>query len=125
GAFADTNCSDGIMKAASKSAPARASIPGPRSQALVAAEGEYIAPGIQRIAQLSQLAMAEGRGCTLIDADGNEYLDFFAGVAVASLGHSHPRFVNALVSQVERLAVGSFTTEPRLALLKLIAELAP
>jgi 4-aminobutyrate aminotransferase-like enzyme len=65
------------VKAASQSAPARASLPGPRSHALVSAEGEYIAPGIQRIAQLSQLAMAEGRGCTLIDADGNEFLDFF------------------------------------------------
>jgi 4-aminobutyrate aminotransferase-like enzyme len=69
--------------------------------------------------------MVEGRGCTLIDADGNEYLDFFAGVAVASLGHSHPRFVAGLVNQIQRLAVGSFTTEPRLALLKLLAELAP
>ncbi|HUI24583.1 MAG TPA: aspartate aminotransferase family protein [Candidatus Kryptonia bacterium] len=69
--------------------------------------------------------MAEGRGCTLTDADGNEYLDFFAGVAVASLGHSHPRFVAALVNQVERLTVGSFTTEPRAMLLKLLAELAP
>jgi 4-aminobutyrate aminotransferase / (S)-3-amino-2-methylpropionate transaminase / 5-aminovalerate transaminase len=113
------------VKAAPKRAPARAAIPGPKSQALVAAESEYIAPGIQRIAQLSQLAMVEGRGCTLIDADGNEYLDFFAGVAVASLGHSHPRFVKGLIKQIERLAVGSFTTEPRLALLKLLAELAP
>ena len=69
--------------------------------------------------------MVEGRGCTLVDADGNEYLDFFAGVAVASLGHSHPRFVAGLVNQIERLAVGSFTNEPRLALLKLLAELAP
>ena len=84
-----------------------------------------MAPGLQRIAQLSGLAMAEGRGCTLTDADGNEYLDFFAGVAVASLGHSHPRFVAALVNQVERLTVGSFTTEPRAMLLKLLAELAP
>jgi len=113
------------VKAASKRAPARAVIPGPKSQALVAAEGEYIAPGLQRIAQLSELALVEGRGCTLTDADGNEYLDFFAGVAVASLGHSHPRFVKGLVQQIERLAVGSFTTEPRLALLKLLAELAP
>ena len=113
------------MKAASKQAPARAELPGPRSAALIEAESQYIAPGIQRIAQLSQMAMAEGRGCTLIDADGNEYLDFFAGVAVASLGHSHPRFVKSLTRQIERLAVGSFTTEPRLALLKLLAELAP
>jgi 4-aminobutyrate aminotransferase-like enzyme len=113
------------VKAASKKAPARVTIPGPKSRALVAAEAAFVAPGLQRIAQLSQLAMVEGRGCTLIDADGNEYLDFFAGVAVASLGHSHPRFVSGLVNQIERLAVGSFTTEPRLALLKLLAELAP
>jgi len=113
------------VKAAPKKAPARGAIPGPKSLALVSAESQYIAPGIQRIAQLSQLAMVEGHGCTLVDADGNEYLDFFAGVAVASLGHSHPRFVAALVDQIGRLAVGSFTTEPRLALLKLIAELAP
>ncbi len=113
------------MNAAPTRVPARTPIPGPKSRALVAAEAKYIAPGIQRIAQLSQLAMVEGRGCTLIDADGNEYLDFFAGVAVASLGHSHPRFVKGLINQIERLAVGSFTTAPRLALLKLIAELAP
>jgi len=100
-------------------------IPGARSRALYKEEQGYISPGLQRIAQLSQLTLVEGRGCTLVDADGNEYLDLFAGVAVASLGHSHPRFVAALTAQLERLAVGSFTSEPRLALLKLIAELAP
>lgn len=84
-----------------------------------------IAPGLQRIAQLSQLALVEGRGCRVRDADGNEYLDFFAGVAVASLGHSHPRFVAAMTQQLARLSVGSFTTANRLQLLKLIAELAP
>lgn len=84
-----------------------------------------IAPGLQRIAQLSQLALVEGRGCRVRDADGNEYLDFFAGVAVASLGHSHPRFVAAMTQQLSRLSVGSFTTANRLQLLKLIAELAP
>jgi 4-aminobutyrate aminotransferase-like enzyme len=61
----------------------------------------------------------------LTDADGNEYLDFFAGVAVASLGHSHPRFVSGLTAQLQKLAVGSFTNEPRAALLKLLAEVAP
>jgi len=69
--------------------------------------------------------MVEGRGCTLTDADGNEYLDFFAGVAVASLGHSHPRFIAGLANQLQKLAVGSFTNEPRTALLKLLAEVAP
>jgi 4-aminobutyrate aminotransferase-like enzyme len=46
-------------------------------------------------------------------------------VAVASLGHSHPRFVRALQAQLERWTVGSFTSEARLALLELLAELAP
>jgi 4-aminobutyrate aminotransferase / (S)-3-amino-2-methylpropionate transaminase / 5-aminovalerate transaminase len=99
--------------------------PGPRSRALHAAERELIAPGLQRIAQLSELAFASGNGCTLVDVDGNEYLDFFAGVAVASLGHSHPRFVAALTEQLESLVVGSFTSEVRLRLLKLLASLMP
>ena len=90
-----------------------------------AAEQQFIAPGVQRIAQLSELTLSEGRGCRLTDVDGNEYLDFFAGVAVATLGHAHPRFVAALTSQIQRLAVGSFTSEPRLQLMKLLAELAP
>jgi 4-aminobutyrate aminotransferase-like enzyme len=90
-----------------------------------AAEQRFIAPGVQRIAQLSELTLSEGRGCRLTDVDGNEYLDFFAGVAVASLGHAHPRFVAAMTSQIQRLAVGSFTSEPRLQLMKLLAELAP
>jgi 4-aminobutyrate aminotransferase/(S)-3-amino-2-methylpropionate transaminase len=113
------------VKASTQPTPSTGEIPGPRSRALVAAEAAHLAPGIQRIAQLSQLALLEGKGCRLVDADGNQYLDFFAGVAVASLGHSHPRFVSALINQIQRLTVGSFTTEPRLALLKHLAELAP
>lgn len=113
------------MKTATLAAPVTGAIPGPKSRAIHAAEQAFLAPGLQRIAQLSELTLSHGRGCTLTDVDGNDYLDFFAGVAVASLGHSHPRFVAALTHQIERLAVGSFTSEPRLQLLKLLAELAP
>ena len=113
------------MKTGPGPTPSPRAIPGPRSRALHAAEHRFIAPGLPRIAQLSELTLAEGRGCRLIDVDGNEYLDFFAGVAVASLGHAHPRFVAAITSQIQRLAVGSFTSEPRLQLMKLLAELAP
>ena len=113
------------MRTAPAAPPSARTIPGPRSRALHAAEQRFIAPGVQRIAQLSELTLAEGRGRRLIDVDGNEYLDFFAGVAVASLGHAHPRFVAAMTSQIQRLSVGSFTSEPRLQLMKLLAELAP
>jgi len=113
------------MTTAVKLVPSGDSPSGSRSSALCAEEDRYIAPGLQRISQLSQLALAEGRGCKLKDVDGNEYLDFFAGVAVASLGHSHPRYVAALTEQLGRLTVGSFTSEPRIALLRLLAEIAP
>lgn len=113
------------MKTATQPSASCTSIPGPASRALVEEEAKFVAPGLQRIAQLSQLGMVEGHGCRLTDADGNQYLDFFAGVAVASLGHSHPRFVKAMTNQLGTLMVGSFTTEARLNLLKTIAELAP
>lgn len=113
------------MKTDDRTAALPDSIPGPRSRRTHAVEQRVIAPGLQRIAQLSELTIERGHGCTLVDADGNEYLDFFAGVAVASLGHSHPRYVRALQEQLEKWTVGSFTSAPRVALLELLAELAP
>ncbi len=44
-----------------------------------------------------------GEGCRLWDADGKEYLDFLAGVAVNNLGHCHPRVVKALQEQAATL----------------------
>jgi len=100
-------------------------IPGPSSLEVVEAESAFLAPGVQRIASLSRLAFSHGQGCTLVDLDGHRYLDFFAGVGVASLGHSHPRFVTALQRQLERLVVGSFSSPARAELLRLLAKLAP
>jgi 4-aminobutyrate aminotransferase-like enzyme len=98
---------------------------GPRSQKLVAAEAQHVAPGLQSYALYSGLAMARGRGCTLIDEDGNEYLDFIAGVGIGSVGHCHPHYVEALKQQVERLTFGSFTTEVRARFLDLLATVMP
>jgi len=44
-----------------------------------------------------------GEGCRLWDADGNEYLDFLAGVAVNNLGHCHPKVVKAIQDQAATL----------------------
>lgn len=96
-----------------------------KAKALFEAEQQFIAPGIQTIALLSQLAIAHGRGATLTDLDGRTYLDLNAGVSVASLGHAHPRYVAALTKQLEAVSVGSFTSAPRAELVRLIAELAP
>lgn len=96
-----------------------------QTRALFDAEHQFIAPGLQTIALLSGLAIERGEGATLIDLDGNHYLDLNAGVSVASLGHTHPRYVAALTAQLEKVTVGSFTSRPRAALVKLIADLAP
>ena len=44
-----------------------------------------------------------GEGVRLFTTDGTEYLDFAAGIAVNSLGHSHPELVNALAEQGQKL----------------------
>jgi 4-aminobutyrate aminotransferase/(S)-3-amino-2-methylpropionate transaminase len=96
-----------------------------RTKALFDEEQEFIAPGLQTIALLSELAIERGRGATLTDADGRTFLDLNAGVSVASLGHSHPRYVAALTAQLQAVTVGSFTSRPRAALVRLIAGLTP
>src|SRR6266567_1312216 len=85
----------------------------PRTKALFDDEQRFIAPGLQTIALLSELAIERGLGSTLVDCDGNTYLDLNAGVSVASLGHAHPRYVAAVGEQLEAVTVGSFTSKPR------------
>src|SRR5580692_882155 len=50
------------------------------------------------------LALARGEGCRVWDADGREYTDMFAGIAVSSLGHAHPAITEAVSRQVATLA---------------------
>ena len=62
------------------------------------------------------ICIQKGKGCTLIDIDGNEYIDFTAGIGVASLGYSHDQWVQAVQNQSATLAHVSnlFYTEPML-----------
>jgi 4-aminobutyrate aminotransferase-like enzyme len=88
-------------------------------------EAQYLAPGTQSVALFSKLCMDRGEGAILWDIDGNRYVDLLAGVGVASLGYAHPRYVAEMTKQLERVHVGSFTSQHRAALVKLIAGLAP
>ena len=47
--------------------------------------------------------LVKGKGTRVWDADGKEYLDFVAGLAVCNLGHCHPKVVKAIQDQAERL----------------------
>jgi 4-aminobutyrate aminotransferase / (S)-3-amino-2-methylpropionate transaminase / 5-aminovalerate transaminase len=100
-------------------------VPGPRSKAIFDREAEAMAPGLQSIALYSQIVVDRASGCTITDVDGNEYLDFIAGIAVGSLGHCHPHYVKRLTEQLERITFGSFTTETRARFLELVSGLLP
>lgn len=65
-----------------------------------------------------------GEGARLWDADGNEYLDFLAGISVLNVGHCHPRVVDAVQRQAARLmhVTNLYYTEPALRLSARLAE---
>ena len=64
------------------------------------------------------VAIARGQGNRVWDADGKQYLDLIAGIAVSALGHAHPAIVEAVSAQVAKVAHTSnlFLHEPEVAL---------
>jgi acetylornithine/N-succinyldiaminopimelate aminotransferase len=71
------------------------------------------------------VALVSGEGCVVTDADGRDYLDLIAGIAVSALGHGHPAVVSAVTDQVGRLAHTSnlFINEPAVRLAERLVEL--
>ena len=70
--------------------------------------------------------LVRGEGVRVWDDAGNEYLDFLAGIAVNSLGHAHPVFVETVARQAATLAHVSnyFMTEPALELAERLVRLS-
>jgi len=115
----------GNVAPAQKNNNERRIVPGVRSKAIFDREAEAMAPGLQSIALYSKIAVDRARGCTIYDVDGNEYLDFIAGIAVGSVGHCHPHYVKRISEQLTRATFGSFTTETRARFLELVSDLLP
>ncbi|RKX37526.1 MAG: aspartate aminotransferase family protein, partial [Verrucomicrobia bacterium] len=70
------------------------------------------------------IALVEGSGAIVWDAEGNEYLDFVSGIAVTNIGHCHPKMVRAVQDQVEKLVHVSnlYYNEKQPQLAKALAE---
>jgi acetylornithine/N-succinyldiaminopimelate aminotransferase len=66
---------------------------------IAALTDKYVARTYARI----PIALVRGKGTRVWDADGKEYLDFLAGIAVNSLGHCHPAILRAIRDQSKRL----------------------
>ncbi len=90
------------------------------SAEIFALSDSYIAPTYNRF----PLALVKGAGVKVWDADGNEYLDCLAGIAVCNLGHCHPRVSAAISAQAQQLMHVSnlYHIEPQARLAKIICE---
>jgi LysW-gamma-L-lysine/LysW-L-ornithine aminotransferase len=73
------------------------------------------------------IVFVRGKGASLWDADGNEYIDCNSGHGVANLGHAHPKVAAAIAAQSAQLVtlIETFYNDQRAALMEKIASLAP
>src|SRR5882672_7332287 len=74
-------------------------LPGPKAADLIARDSRAMSPSFTRA---YPFVMERGEGCWVTDVDGNRFLDFTAGIAVVTTGHSHPRVVAAIEEQARR-----------------------
>lgn len=74
-------------------------LPGPIAQSYIERDQKVVSPSYPRG---YPFVMDHGRGSEVWDVDGNRFLDFAAGIAVTSTGHSHPRVVKAIQEQAEK-----------------------
>src|SRR5216110_3045368 len=76
----------------------KAPLPGPKAAELIARDAKAMSPSFTRS---YPFVMDYGRGCWVHDVDGNRFLDFTAGIAVVTTGHSHPKVVAAIKDQAD------------------------
>ncbi|HEY2990103.1 MAG TPA: acetyl ornithine aminotransferase family protein [Candidatus Binatia bacterium] len=99
--------------------------PGPKAKEVIERDEQYAAPAYGRV---YPLVVKQGKGVAIEDVDGNLFLDFTAGIAVASTGHSHPEVVKAIQEQAGKflhICGSDFYYEPMARLAEKLARLAP
>jgi 4-aminobutyrate aminotransferase len=74
-------------------------LPGPKARELLARDALVVSPSYPRD---YPFVMSHGKGAEIWDVDGNRFLDFAAGIAVCSTGHSHPAVVQAIKDAADR-----------------------
>lgn len=101
----------------------KTSLPGPKAGKLIGIDQTYVSPSYTRT---YPLVADRGQGLWIRDVDGNEFLDFTAGIAVCATGHCHPRVVESIKRQADRLLHMSgtdFYYGPQIALAQKLATL--
>ena len=100
-------------------------LPGPNAQRILKEDERWLSPSYTRS---YPLVAQRGRGVVIEDVDGNEFLDFSAGIAVVSAGHCHPEVVAAIQKQAAELIHMSgtdFYYENMVTLAERLSKIAP
>jgi 4-aminobutyrate aminotransferase len=103
----------------------KTALPGPNAKRILEGDEKYISPSYTRS---YPLVAKSGRGVVITDVDGNEFLDFSAGIAVTSTGHCHPDVVAAIQKQAGELIHMSgtdFYYENMVTLAERLSKIAP
>ena len=66
---------------------------------IIAGQQEYLLPSMLHLYS-EPLCLTEGQGVRVRDENGSEYLDLFSGILTTSVGHCHPRIVDAMTEQM-------------------------
>jgi 4-aminobutyrate aminotransferase/(S)-3-amino-2-methylpropionate transaminase len=74
--------------------------PGPRSQELQKERDRFVPRGMS---STMPVFAASAEGATLVDVDGRKYIDFATGISVMNVGHRHPKVVEAIKAQADKL----------------------
>ncbi len=80
--------------------------PGPMARSIISRDSRAL---VQSYVRWIPLVVKEAHGAIVEDVDGNKYIDLNAGIAVMNVGHSHPKVVEAIRRQAERLQHYSLT----------------
>ncbi len=103
----------------------KTALPGPKAKAIIERDHRVTAPAYGRV---YPLVVQQAHGMVVEDVDGNLFLDFMAGIAVASTGHSHPRVVAAIEAQARKflhICGSDYYYEPMADLAEKLSRMAP
>lgn len=99
--------------------------PGPESRKMHERCGKYF-KGLSTQVKLFPVVFDRGKGCELVDIDGNRYIDFSSGIYVTTLGHCHPKVSEAVSKYAKTLMnCHDFTTEIKTRLVEKLSEVLP
>ncbi len=100
-------------------------LPGPQAEKLIKLDSETVSPSYTRG---YPLVAESGKGLWITDVDGNVFLDFTSGIAVCATGHCHPKVVEAIKAQADKLLHMSgtdFYYTPQIMLAEKLGQMAP